>query len=65
MKNIMLDVAWWALTATLLSYILLVTLVAVVFVWYDPVYSRMLDALDGMDTWRRNLPIFTQHFGIE
>jgi hypothetical protein len=65
MKKLLLDIAWWSLTAILLSYIVTVTLVAVVFVWYTPVYSRMLDALDDMDTWRRNLPIFKQHFGVE
>ena len=65
MKSFMLDVAWWSLTAILLSYIVLVTIVAVVFVWYTPVYTKMLSALDGMDNWRRNLPIFKQHFGVE
>ena len=64
MKSFMLDAAWWSLTAILLSYIVLVTIVAVVFVWYTPVYTKMLSALDGMDTWRRNLPIFKQHFGV-
>jgi hypothetical protein len=64
MKNVMLNIAWWSLTAILLSYIVTVTIVAVVFVWYTPVYSRMLNALDSMDLWRRNLPIFKQHFGV-
>ena len=65
MKSFMLDVAWWSLTAILLSYIVLVTLLGALFVWYTPVYSRMLNALDNMDLWRRNLPIFKQHFGVD
>lgn len=65
MKSFMLDVAWWSLTAILLSYIALVTIVAAVFVWYDPVYSRMMSSMDWLDNWRRNLPIFKQHFGVE
>lgn len=65
MKKLLLDAAWWSLTAILLSYIALVTIVAAVFVWYDPVYSRMLSALDSLDNWRRNLSIFKQHFGVE
>jgi len=65
MKKLLLDAAWWSLTVMLLSYVVLVTLVAALFVWYDPVYSKMLSALDGLDNWRRNLPIFKQHFGVE
>ena len=64
MKPLLLDIAWWSLTLVLLSYIVTVTLVAAVFVWYTPVYSKMLSALDSMDNWRRNLPIFKQHFGV-
>jgi hypothetical protein len=64
MKNFLLNVAWWSLTAILLTYIVTVTIVAVVFVWYTPIYTRMLNALDGMDSWRRNLPIFKQHFSV-
>ena len=65
MKKLMLDIAWWSLTAILLSYILLVSVIAGLFVWYTPIYSRMLSALDSLDAWRRNLPIFKQHFGVE
>jgi hypothetical protein len=65
MKKLILDLAWWSLTLVLLSYIALVTLLGAVFIWYDPVYSKMLSALDSLDTWRRNLPIFKQHFGVE
>jgi hypothetical protein len=65
MKSIMLDIAWWSLTAILLSYIVLVTLLAAVFVWYTPIYTKMLNALDGLDNWRRNLSIFKQHFGVK
>ena len=65
MKKLILDLAWWSLTLVLLSYIALVTLLGAVFIWYDPVYSKMLSALDSLDLWRRNLPIFKQHFGVE
>jgi type IV secretory pathway VirB6-like protein len=65
MKELLLDAAWWLLTAILLSYVVLVTLIAALFAWYDPVYSKMLSASDGLDIWRHNLPIFKQHFGVE
>ena len=65
MKKLFLDIAWWSLTLVLSSYIVTVTIVAAVFVWYDPLYSKMLSALDSLDAWRRDLPIFKQHFGVD
>ena len=68
MKSFMLDVAWWSLTAILLSYVVLVTLLVAPFFWYthvERIHYKMVSALDGLHNWRHNLPVFRQHFGVE
>lgn len=65
MKNFLLDVAWWSLTFVLLSYIILLALGALLFVWNTPLYTKALSALDRVDLWRRSLFITKHHFKVK
>jgi hypothetical protein len=55
MKNTMLNIAWWTLTIGLTPYILLLTLLGVLFVWSDAVFTKISSTLDALDVWRYNL----------
>jgi hypothetical protein len=55
MNNIMLNTAWWTLTLVLMPYVLLLTLISILFVWYGPVYDISMRANIVMEEWRYNL----------
>ena len=55
MKNTLLDLAWWILTIVLTPYILLLTLLGLLFVWSDSVFTKISSTLDALAEWRYNL----------
>ena len=65
MKNILLNIAWWLLTIVLAPYILLMTLLGVLFIWYDPMFNNISRVLDGIDNWRHKLFIGNGQSGVE
>ena len=55
MKHVMIDAAYWVLTIVLTPYILVLTLLGVLFVWCDTVYAKISCAIDALGEWRYNV----------
>ena len=60
MKAIQLNAAWWVITLLLMPYVLLLTVISILFVWCGPVYDLSMRANIAMEEWRYNLFVSKQ-----